>query len=266
MTVTQTTPRAPLNTSSKILTGMSAEQNFQAAKGINRNIMLYWDSPVPSPSICSVLEKWQSVYPAWNVRLYNSETSARFLCDKFGIEIMKLFSQCAIPAMRSDFFRVFWALSEGGIYSDVRFTPKQRPFMFDDSKNINLVVHAKKRRIRNGIFYAKKNCDEIKSIAYEIISRIIRKKSNHIYDVTGPRVWADVVGMTETNTIGVYSNLYLFDSYLDKNNFSEIRRDTEHHWSNLQKTICIFCGRKLTKKTCKCKEVCLIAPTSTSRS
>ena len=83
-----------------------------------RNIMLYWDDPSPTPPAfaCSILDKWQAVCPSWDVSLYNRETSTRFLNDKFGVEIVKFFEKCAIPSMRSDFFRVFWALSEGGVY------------------------------------------------------------------------------------------------------------------------------------------------------
>ena len=152
-----------------------ADASAQDSNHGNRNIMIYWDDSTPPPSISAVLEKWESVCPDWNVSLYNSETASRFLHDKFGIEILRLFSQCALQTMKSDFFRVFWAASEGGVYSDVTFSPVREPLFFDEKKNITLLMDDK-MCIRNGIFFAKKNCAQIKLIAFEIFKNVSIKK------------------------------------------------------------------------------------------
>lgn len=187
-----------------------ADEPAQDSNRENRNIMIYWDESTPPPSISAILEKWESVCPDWNVSLYNSVKASRFLHEKFGIEILRLFSQCALPTMRSDFFRVFWAASEGGIYSDVTFSPIREPLFFDEKKNITLLKDDR-MSIRNGIFFAKKNCAQIKLIAFEIIKNVSIKKYKNIHMVTGPSAWVNAIGNEETDSIAI-------------RNFWEVRR------------------------------------------
>ena len=235
--------RHPLR-SRGMMTRIESEASLDAATRHrpheNRNIMLYWDESPPPSSISSVLEKWQVFCPDWNVTLYNFDTASRFLYDNFEIEILRLFSQCAIPAMRSDFFRVFWAISEGGIYSDVTYIPKQKPLFFDENKNITMVAHGPTNFI-NGIFFAKKNCAELLLIAKEMINRIRKKKKvNNIAVITGAGCWIVAIGSSETKSIAIRSYRYVIDKFLDYSNYPDSTRNTENHWSNIQKHQSIY--------------------------
>ena len=107
------------------------------AVGKNRNIMLYWDDANPFPQdIIAVTEKWRNVCPAWNVMLFGQETACDNLRENFGGDIARLFLICGIPAMRADFFRVVWAISDGGIYSDMTYVPKIELLFFDPGKDV----------------------------------------------------------------------------------------------------------------------------------
>ena len=156
---------------------------------VYRNIMLYWDNADPFPQgIIEIAEEWRRVCSEWNIMLFGKESAQHFLRDNFGKDISRLFLSCALPTMRSDFFRVFWAFSEGGIYSDMRFIPLCEPLFFEPRKNLTLPIHSI-GRISNGIFYSKKESIELKSIQYEIIKSLREQKHQSVFGATGPGAW-----------------------------------------------------------------------------
>ena len=70
----------------------------------NQNIMLYWDEGDPFPKdIVEICEIWRKFFPAWNVMLFGKESACRFLRGNFGIDVVRLFLICAVPAKRADF-------------------------------------------------------------------------------------------------------------------------------------------------------------------
>lgn len=149
--------------------------DMSRAANDNRNIMLYWDNGNPfPPDIIAIAEKWRILCPGWDVMLFCKDTAHVFLQQKFGGDIARLFLTCGIPAMRSDFFRVFYSISEGGIYSDVRYIPKREPLFIDPDKDLTLVRHSS-YGFCNGIFFSKKNCAELKLVAYDIIEQISKR-------------------------------------------------------------------------------------------
>ena len=209
----------------------------------NRNVMLYWDESPPPDSVCAIVETWKSFCFGWNVSLFNREEASRFLLREFGREILSLFSSCALPSMRSDFFRVFWAISKGGIYSDVTFLPNCEPNFFEENKNITLVevIRDGRPRMYNGIFFAKQNCAEIKLVAYEIIKNVSQKKLDNVYQVTGPGAWVLAIGREETSTITVKIFNDIIGNDIVYSCYPESTRDTENHWSKRQCRMNIFC-------------------------
>ena len=215
----------------------------------NKNVMLYWDDSNPfPPGINAVAEKWKKFCPEWNVSLFNKETASRFLQEKFGGDVVKLFLSCAVPAMRSDFFRVFWAISEGGIYSDVAFVPKRFPCFFDSCKNITVAYRPRGGVLRNGIFFAKKNSKQLILIASEIIESIKDKNIQDVQFATGPRVWTRILVRNEISAVKFLQWSDLFRDYLTHSNFrygndlniakkknhKSATNHTDKHWLHLQ--------------------------------
>lgn len=240
-------PSPPIRAMARADPVSPADAAAQDSNQENRNIMIYWDDSTPPPSISAVLEKWESICPDWNVSLYNSETASRFLHDKFGMEILRLFSQCALPTMKSDFFRVFWAASEGGVYSDVTFSPVREPLFFDEKKNITLLKDDN-MRIRNGIFFAKKNCAQIKLIAFKIIKNVSIKNEKNMYMVTGPGAWVEAIGKEETDSIAIRNFWEVRRKFTSNSIFPESTRNTENHWSKVQERQSIFCEPNIEEK------------------
>ena len=214
----------------------------------NRNIMLYWDDANPFPSdIISVTEAWQNACPTWNVMLFGCETACEYLRSKFGGDIAHLFLSCGIPAMRSDFIRVFWVISDGGIYSDMTFVPKREALFFDPGKDVTLARRSDNGRILNNIFFSKKNTKEIKLVAYEIVKAVSEKKKNNIYRATGPGAWMKALwggrlnnaiqaddSELNTSTLSFVNFDHLCRDFLADSNYPSSTRGSDMHWHERQ--------------------------------
>lgn len=220
--------------SSKTLTSHVAD--------LDRKVMLYWDEDTPfPPDIIAIREKWRKFTPGWNVALFGKETACRHLQENYGRDIARLFLTCAIPAMRADFFRVFWAMAEGGIYSDVKYVPRREPLFFDPRKNLTAVKKGNGKVIRNSVFYAKKGCNELKSIAFEIEMAVSKRELTDIWESTGPGQWTKVLSLNETSTVAMIESQDLFRTYLRKElYFPSDTRGTNRHWIPLQRRMSIY--------------------------
>lgn len=206
----------------------------------DRNIMLYWDDSCP-PEVCAVVEKWRDVCPGWNVSLFDESTACQFLQARYGKEIVRLFLRCAVPAMKSDFFRVFWAMSEGGIYSDVQYVPKREPLFFDPDKDITVYTYPRSGPIINDIFYSRKGSKELKLVALEILESISRETIPFVDLATGPAAWCRALGKEETGTMAVISRntLHRFVRITEHLN-DKMKSTSEMHWIKLQKRMSIY--------------------------
>ena len=208
--------------------------------GIDRNVMLYWDDVGELPSDIGVIrEQWRHFCPGWNIKLFNIETARLFLRERYGEDIVRLFSTCALKAMRADFFRVFWAISEGGIYSDVRFVPKRKPLFFDPSKDLT-VGRKPDGLIRNNTFFAKKDCNELKLIGYEIIKSISERKIPFVNEATGPVLWTRVLPEIDTSTLSIIDWRKDMLSFIEFSDYPSCTRDTDMHWLELQRRMIIY--------------------------
>lgn len=140
--------------------------------------------------------------------------------------------------MRSDFFRVFWGIVEGGIYSDITFVPKREPLFFDMGKKLT-VARRRHGNIESGIFPATKGCKELKLIAYEIIESVGQRKDGSIIKVTGPEVWRKTIWQRETSTMAIVEFDYMWD-FIERSNYASSTRRTDRHWTRMQWTTGLY--------------------------
>jgi len=229
---------AIVDSSSKI-TDVNVSVSRVANEIKNRNIMLYWDDTLPPDSVSTVVDKWKSVCITWKVTLFSKKTAHHYLLENFGRDIARLFLSCAVPAMRSDFFRVFWALSEGGIYSDLTFAPKREPSLLLRGESIT-VVQRPNGIIINGIFFAKKDCTELKLIAFEIVKAVSQRTEKNIWLATGPGAWMRAVGKNETNTMSIVDLADVNMHDMNYSNYKSSTRSTGKHWSKVQHQMDIY--------------------------
>lgn len=207
---------------------------------INQNILLYWDTrPFPS-DVLEVVQKWRFSFPDWNVNLFDQDMARDFLSEKYGNEIVRLFHTCALPAMKADFIRVFWAISEGGIYSDIRFTPRHNPIFFNSEKELTVPMVPRIPILRNNIFFSKKGCKELKLIAFEIIKNISEKRIQDIYEATGPTLWGKVIPLKNSRTVSIVNWQDVVENYVYRAEYPSSTRGTDFHWTKMQLKMNIY--------------------------
>lgn len=207
--------------------------------------------PTPSPpDIIAITEKWRNFCPGWDVMLFGKDTACGFLQENFGRDIARLFLTCGLPNMRSDFFRVFWAIAKGGIYSDLLYSPKREPLFFNPEKNLTLARNHYTGIPINSIFFAKKDCAELKLVACQLITTISKREIRSIFGLTGPAAWTRALwgkgagrmkemdtSEMESSTIAIVDvNLNcVFGEYLDQKIYPSCTRGTNMHWQQLQR-------------------------------
>lgn len=207
---------------------------------LNKNIMLYWDTRPYPADVLEIVQKWRDSFPDWNVTIFDREMASIFLSKMYGREIVRLFLTCALPAMRADFFRVFWAISEGGIYSDLRFTPRQNPIFFNTEKDLTVPMVPRIPILRNNLFFAKRNCKELKLVACELIKNVSQKKIHDIYEATGPTLWGKVIPLKDTSTVSLVNWKNVVDKFVYRREYPSSTRGTDMHWTQMQLKINIY--------------------------
>lgn len=205
----------------------------------NRNILLYWDEAPPPSDVTGVVDQWRNRSPNWNINLFDKGKAYRFLQDIYGGDVARTFLSCAIPVMRCDFFRNFWILSEGGVYSDMTFIPIREPAFFDTEKNIT-VVRRPNGTLTNNIFFAKKNCKEIQLFADELLRAVKMKKKGGVAKVTGPVAWRKTLWQRETSTMAIVDWKDVFGKYIKNSNYTSCTRGKKSHWIKMQKRIGLY--------------------------
>ena len=220
---------------------MSADSSARTSDA-HRNVMLYWDDvkldwgevePYPA-RIIAVKEKWLSFCPGWNAALFRKETAWQFLREKYGADIAELFSTCAVAAMRADFFRVFWAIAEGGIYSDLNYVPKREPLFFEPGKRLTVARRSDNGTIMNRIFFSKRDCEEMKLVANEILEAVSKREIPCILHATGPGAWTRALSPNGTSGMSILRWEEMLENFIERSNYGLTTRGTDMYWKKLQ--------------------------------
>lgn len=90
------------------------------ASSIPRNLVHFWHDPKSIPDDVQVcLDSWAPLgEEGVTLHLFNDDTAARYILDRYGELHAAAFARCEHPAMRSDYLRLCFVLAEGGLYVD----------------------------------------------------------------------------------------------------------------------------------------------------
>lgn len=207
-------------------------------------VFVYWDAPEAPADVLAVVARWREKCPEREVELFNRDTARQFLTRTHGATIAALFDSCALPAMRSDFFRVFRALEGGGLYCDVTFAPQaglsRAPEGFGTATGLSVVRWNAHGRIVNGIFHAKAGNPLMQQIAYALTKGVSLRRGQNVWSVTGPGVWIPILDQADPASFKAYDSDALFTGFLQRSGYTSSTRGTDQHWSKAQEAIGIF--------------------------
>ncbi|WP_062362589.1 glycosyltransferase [Vreelandella aquamarina] len=203
-----------------------------------KNLVFFWDGASTPDEVSAIVGKFKRGW-GYRVSLFNDESASSFIQEEFGVEASDLFNDCRIPAMRSDLFRLMYLYVNGGIYIDVKFTPKSLPpdDILEKLMCVDMVLcrwfHG---RIVNGFFAARKNSYMLNSLLDAALSNILNKSGSNIFSITGPGMWAkEISGFVESEDYFVVEHDEVFKNYLNKRKFLLSGRGGGDHWSERQK-------------------------------
>jgi mannosyltransferase OCH1-like enzyme len=206
---------------------------------MKNNVLLYWDKfPFPE-SVVSVSNLWKSLGDDWNVELFCFDSALSFLEKNFGERVSSAFMSCAIPAMQSDFIRVFWILKNGGLYADITFAPGDIPKFWHTNDKF-VCARWQHGRIINGIFYSEPGSETLVKISEDILQNVQSRAGRNIRNITGPGVWNNIISSQEITEYRVIDRADLFRKHIRHSKYSDSTRDSDLHWSKIQHNIDIF--------------------------
>jgi mannosyltransferase OCH1-like enzyme len=87
---------------------------------IPRTLVRFWNDPwdIP-PDVRNCLESWDPLRDeGFAFRMFGDESAAAYIAEHFGPRELAAFARCRHPAMRSDYLRMCFVLTEGGLYVD----------------------------------------------------------------------------------------------------------------------------------------------------
>ena len=160
------------------------------------DILQFWDTPEVPADVAKGIATWRSL-PGGRHLLFDEHRAREFLHETYGIECARIFDLCPHPAIKSDYFRLGWIASQGGMYVDADEA------MLDGFSDIagqfanRLVLRFYSNQATghfiNGLISAPAGSPTIVAAFEEASRRITKNPDAHVLTLAGPGMLTDVV-------------------------------------------------------------------------
>lgn len=168
-------------------------------------LLQYWHDGDPPPGVRRRLAGWADD-PDFEVEVFDDRTAREFLKEHFDQTVVRAFDNCAVPAMRADYFRYAALYIRGGAYidADVKNLGGAGPIFRATDRGCLFVRQLDKPpksagwrpgRMPNGFMYVRHPQDPAFAYALEqATENVTRQISNDVWEVTGPGIFTAVWG------------------------------------------------------------------------
>ena len=87
---------------------------------VPRSLVQFWDNTRAIPAdVRECMDSWRPLKKqGFSLLLFDDDTARKFIGDHFSARHLEAFGRCEHPAMRSDYFRLCFMMSNGGFYVD----------------------------------------------------------------------------------------------------------------------------------------------------
>lgn len=186
---------------------------------------------LPKNIFINAINKWEEMYPDYELIIYDSKKIYDFLMKYYGKEFIYIYDTIIPHAFKCDFFRYCLLYKEGGIYSDL----KQVPIKRIDLDNYEFIASYEKHigweQMLGLDFLPCQNCfiacikehPYIKSAIDMCIQNVLKNRYNSFCtDVTGPVMLGRCIKYVRQNiTINYNKEKFLYFYEYKKNNTVE---------------------------------------------
>lgn len=169
----------------------AARELSDPASSIPRTLVRYWHDPQDVPEdVARCLASWMPLKDEGvEFRFFGDASARAYIAERFGARHIAAFEQCHHPAMRSDFFRMCFAVADGGLYvdaDDVLMGSGWRE-VFDDNR---LLLQPLAYDLS---VYAMVPADELRNVDLPMRNRIFYVNNNPIASPPGHPVMQDAL-------------------------------------------------------------------------
>ena len=154
---------------------------------IDVSLIQFWDKDIPT-AVAELVRGVADVNHRLNYQLFDDQTAAEFIRTEFGSDTLKLYRNCAIPAMRADLFRYCFLARKGGFYidADYRAVANIEPIVSSDWR---ASLYQRDKGLANGMMYFRDAADPLaEKVLQTALHNIGSRLSNNVWSVTGPNV------------------------------------------------------------------------------
>lgn len=207
---------------------------------IPRTLIQFWDTPQLPEDIRPKVESWAEK-SGLTQRVFCKETAADFIAETYGPDYIACFEKCALPAMKSDFFRILAVYHYGGWYVDCSIECLQSPVsLLTDPAHHMAYYRRWHGGVNNGFFAAVSQCAHLGKIIDSVVHNVTHEIGKTVWEVTGPKSW-NAVFPKETSFPDVreIAHTEIAAKYVT------FHHDLNHkkggkHWSEAQKVSGVF--------------------------
>jgi len=215
-------------------------------------IVQFWDGEPPG-DVLKLMETWRTgpCSRSFRYERFDDAAASEFIRLNFDQRTVDAFRQCAVPAMRADFFRYCYLHKNGGIYvdADMACLRNLRELCKGLDRGLLFTRPAKLPRkgfrIPNGFMIITNKEDrllaEVLSVA---IKNIENRISNSVWDVTGPGIMTKLHNQQNRETSELFAGFKIV-SEKDVRKFVNFcgglsYKTSDRHWTIAQKSRSIF--------------------------
>lgn len=224
-----------------------AVKDKYATKNIAKTIMQFWDSGALPDDITPLVDSWKHHNPDFQHRLFNDATARAYIAEHFPAPYLAAFNKCAIPAMRSDFFRYAYLYQEGGVYVDAAIACNTALQEWLDFSRPLTLVRKPDGRIINGFIVAQARHPFLKAVLDQCVININEKSSNNIWLVTGPGVINNLAKSQQLDNELSLLKFNVFKGHCPI--YNRLEHKATSHWSLIQKEQSIYADENAPLKS-----------------
>jgi mannosyltransferase OCH1-like enzyme len=153
---------------------------------IPKVIVQYWHDAAPPCDVAACMQSWQ-ICPGFTYRVFDDDAARAYIRGLADRRALEAYDLCLHPAMKSDLFRLCFALREGGFYADA---DEVCVGLLDHSLLCADLVLIQERHgaIWNGFFGATPSHPVIAAALKHAVDNIVTRQSGNIWSISGPGV------------------------------------------------------------------------------
>ena len=204
---------------------------------IPKNIVQYWDQGRPPEDVEPLVDSWRELNFDFSYEIFDKNQARDFIGNVYGVGGVSVFDAAALPAMRSDIFRVAFILHRGGVYVDAATKcVSSIADLIDQSDKLTL-MRKQHGRVWNGFIAAPAGSQCLLEIWRAICRNVEERKIPGVWGATGPGVYHKVVDSAPSDMVSMISEAEM-ERYFKL--ITGLRYKRSAHWSKVQHMISIY--------------------------